>query len=229
MRIMPLCEAKILMRDPIPSMNKVYSLFLQDEKQKQVGNGVGSQFQPSALYSNSNIESQAPQLQSNAFYSNSNPGSQASSSSQQFQAAQHNVFYSNSNQGGTNSSGGKNNNHKERPICSHCRIVGHIIDECYKLHGYPPGYKFKGKALVNQVSNSAMINSSTNAVNNLNSGFSPSNAMNTFSTGFTLMNSSTGMQCLSLKSNVINCWLFSILSQTETLRLTLMVFIKLLH
>lgn len=23
--------------------------------------------------------------------------------------------------------------------------MGHVIDKCYKLHGYPPGYKFKGK------------------------------------------------------------------------------------
>ena len=31
------------------------------------------------------------------------------------------------------------------PLCSHCGIAGHIVDKCYKLHGYPPGYKFKGK------------------------------------------------------------------------------------
>ena len=23
--------------------------------------------------------------------------------------------------------------------------MGHVVDKCYKLHGYPPGYKFKGK------------------------------------------------------------------------------------
>ncbi|KAL5781718.1 hypothetical protein ACOSP7_006747 [Xanthoceras sorbifolium] len=35
---------------------------------------------------------------------------------------------------------------KDRPICSHCGIMGHTMDRCYKLHGYPPGYKLKGKA-----------------------------------------------------------------------------------
>ena len=35
-------RSQILMRDPVPLMNKVYSLVLEDEKQKQVGNGVGS-------------------------------------------------------------------------------------------------------------------------------------------------------------------------------------------
>ncbi|XP_012856897.1 PREDICTED: uncharacterized protein LOC105976150 [Erythranthe guttata] len=32
---------------------------------------------------------------------------------------------------------------KERGFCTHCNIYGHTIDKCYKLHGYPPGYKAK--------------------------------------------------------------------------------------
>lgn len=28
-------------------------------------------------------------------------------------------------------------------VCSHCNIIGHIVDKCYKVHGYPPGYKTK--------------------------------------------------------------------------------------
>ena len=51
--------------------------------------------------------------------------------------------------------GGKNGNaKKERPVCTYCGIVGHVADKCYKLHGYPSGYKHKGKALANQVSSS---------------------------------------------------------------------------
>ena len=23
--------------------------------------------------------------------------------------------------------------------------MGHVVDKCYKLYGYPPGYKFKNK------------------------------------------------------------------------------------
>jgi hypothetical protein len=34
---------------------------------------------------------------------------------------------------------------KERPLCSHCGITSHTVDKCYKLHGYPPEYKFKNK------------------------------------------------------------------------------------
>ena len=32
---------------------------------------------------------------------------------------------------------------KTRPFCSHCKILGHTVDRCYKLHGYPPGLKPK--------------------------------------------------------------------------------------
>ena len=55
-----------------------------------------------------------------------------------------------------NSSGNANctkgNNKRERPLCTHCNMLGHTIDKCYKLHGYPPGYKPKGKSNDNQVS-----------------------------------------------------------------------------
>ncbi|CAL9231506.1 unnamed protein product [Arabidopsis halleri] len=27
-----------------------------------------------------------------------------------------------------------------RPLCTHCGQTGHVIQRCYKLHGYPPGY-----------------------------------------------------------------------------------------
>ena len=38
---------------------------------------------------------------------------------------------------------------KERPTCSHCGLLGHTIEKCYKVHGYPPRYKTKAQA--NQV------------------------------------------------------------------------------
>ena len=33
-----------------------------------------------------------------------------------------------------------------RSICSHCGLTGHTVDHCYKLHGYPLGYKPKPMA-----------------------------------------------------------------------------------
>lgn len=34
---------------------------------------------------------------------------------------------------------------KERPYCTRCQINGHTIDTCYRIHGYPSGYKYKSK------------------------------------------------------------------------------------
>ena len=48
--------------------------------------------------------------------------------------------------------GAKNGNAKNftkpksgRPQCTYCGAMGHVVDKCYKLHGYPFGYKFKNK------------------------------------------------------------------------------------
>ncbi|KAJ1380432.1 Zinc finger, CCHC-type superfamily [Sesbania bispinosa] len=35
---------------------------------------------------------------------------------------------------------------KDRPTCTHCGLLGHTVDKCYKIHGYPPGHpKSKNK------------------------------------------------------------------------------------
>ena len=54
---------------------------------------------------------------------------------------------------GTKSSG-NNFKGKERPVCTHCGKMGHIVDKCYKLHGFPPSFKFKNNknATAHQVS-----------------------------------------------------------------------------
>ncbi|RZB80918.1 hypothetical protein D0Y65_030591 [Glycine soja] len=33
---------------------------------------------------------------------------------------------------------------KEIPTCSHCGVLGHIKEKCYKIHSYPPSYSKKG-------------------------------------------------------------------------------------
>ena len=63
----------------------------------------------------------------------------------------------------TNSKGNfnwkKGNAKKDKPFCTHCNMQGHIIEKCYKLHGYPPGYKPRGKARANANVNQASCNS----------------------------------------------------------------------
>ena len=105
---------------------------MQEEKRRQVGQ-ADLVIEPTALYVNN-------------------------SNSKGFQGHQGwNQVHQSWNQGVThgNQSGKNGNSRKERPVCTYCGIVGHIADKCYKLHGYPPGYKHKGKASANQVSSNA--------------------------------------------------------------------------
>ena len=54
--------------------------------------------------------------------------------------------------GNSGASGGKNSKGRDRPICTHCGKLGHVMEKCFKLHGFPPGFKPKGKNfMVNQV------------------------------------------------------------------------------
>ena len=50
----------------------------------------------------------------------------------------------------------KNNNNKK--ICTHCGINGHTVENCYKKHGYPPGYKFSNSGKPSQIDSIMSIN-----------------------------------------------------------------------
>ncbi|XP_057953856.1 uncharacterized protein LOC131148133 [Malania oleifera] len=108
---------QMLLIEPFPSLSKVCSLVIQEEKRRNIGHGITGY----------NIEANADA----AMFVNHNKG--------QFQ-------HFNGGKGGGYSK-------KERPICTYCGLIGHIADKCYKLHGYPPGYKLKGghKIMANQV------------------------------------------------------------------------------
>ena len=62
---------------------------------------------------------------------------------------------------------------KDRPFYTYCNFHDHTIDKCYKIHGYPLGYKpmqrnnstySNNNIVVNQVSNQSFSNS---AINNI--------------------------------------------------------------
>ena len=100
-------KTQILMVEPVPSIDKAFSLVIQEERQRSsTFNGTPS------------VESAALVVKNQAF----NQGS------------------SSYNSNGKNCKG---NVGKGRPVCSHCGKVGHIIEKCYKLVGFPPGYKQK--------------------------------------------------------------------------------------
>ena len=118
-------RGQILLMDLIPSLGKVFSLLLQDEKQRKVGK-------------KNTIKSFTLAVKTNGF--------------------------------------GKSFNKAKfgRPQCTHCGVLGHVADKCYKLHGYPPSYKFKTKgSQAGSVANNVMAtdNSPDESVNLTNSKY----------------------------------------------------------
>lgn len=106
--------------DPMPSINKVYSLLIQEERQRSVGHSNLFHVESTTLA----VKGSNPSFNFNfsGFSGNS-------------------VVF-----GGNNSSG------KDGPICTHCQKLGHVMEKCFKLHGFPPTFKPKGKNfMVNQV------------------------------------------------------------------------------
>ncbi|XP_073138009.1 uncharacterized protein [Henckelia pumila] len=51
--------------------------------------------------------------------------------------------------------------HRGRPYCTACKAQGHTVDTCYKIHGYPPGFKHHNSTS-NRASNSSVNQVSTN-------------------------------------------------------------------
>ncbi|XP_075642041.1 uncharacterized protein LOC142613543 [Castanea sativa] len=113
-------KGQILLMEPLPIINKVYSLLIQEERQRSVGLGN------SVHIGSTTLSVKASNVDSNPNF----PG-----------------FF-----GNFGASGGKNSKGRDRPICTHCGKLGHIMEKCFKLHGFPLGFKPKGKNfMVNQV------------------------------------------------------------------------------
>jgi hypothetical protein len=108
-------RGQILLMDPMPPINKVFSLIRQEDRQRSIGSLHGSLSNPFVESTALSVKSEGPRY-----------GAYKQSSGQK----------------------------KERPLCTHCGLLGHTMDKCYKLHGYPPGYRTRGKApaVANQTS-----------------------------------------------------------------------------
>ncbi|XP_031270522.1 uncharacterized protein LOC116128896 [Pistacia vera] len=141
-------RGQLLLMDPIPPINKVFSLVSQEAHQRNVNvTSVGS----------GGVESMAFAVKNDVARSNNG---------QNFPRGQR-----------------KDNLNSNKPVYTHWGYVGHTIDKCYKLHGYPLVYKPKFNsntshqassnqtpAVANQVSNSVNDLSRGNAENSRNFG-----------------------------------------------------------
>uniref|UniRef100_A0A803LQR9 Retrotransposon Copia-like N-terminal domain-containing protein n=1 Tax=Chenopodium quinoa TaxID=63459 RepID=A0A803LQR9_CHEQI len=120
----------ILSMDPLPTINRAFSIAQQIEKQKEVS-GYGEMIPESSAMA-------AQRMMRNGGQQRYNQGSMV--------------------QGGYNA--GRRDWKKEKldKKCDHCKGKGHTIDQCFKLIGYPEWYNAvkASKALVNQYGGNRM-------------------------------------------------------------------------
>lgn len=133
-------RAQILLTDPLPSLNKVFALIIQEERHREIT--VSSLSHESAALMTKSILNSSP------------------TSPHKFTALM------------TKSTSGprfaKPPYRKDRPICSHCGVSGHIVEKCYKVHGYPPGFKLTRNKPVSYSANQVQLQGA-----DLNSPHSP--------------------------------------------------------
>ena len=114
-------RGQLLLLDPIPLINKVFSLVSQEERQRTISSQaslINRDMVNSMAFStrNEQIRSFSPRTKNN-------------------------------NKPYNDYLGGNRFQKKDKPFCTHCNFSGHTIDRCYKLHDYPPRYKQKQKAV----------------------------------------------------------------------------------
>lgn len=140
-------RANILMMQPLPNVAKAYKLFAQEERHKEVSQ-LATSTNGMAFYSD---KKKLP----NQNYGNKGTNRQFPGNSSG------NYNANNRQQANTNSS---TNRSKPNYFCTHCNVSGHSVERCFKIHGYPPGFKSQNRkvAAATQFGNSTMDNDDDN-------------------------------------------------------------------
>lgn len=113
--------AQILMMDPIPVISKIFSLVVQEKRQRSIHNNVNFSTDQTLL----------PQQRSTMA---------VIKESQSFKGDTDQTFLTSTVDAAMRGNQYAKENFNDKPACSHCHIKGHTVDKCYKLHGYPVGH-----------------------------------------------------------------------------------------
>lgn len=117
---------QILMMDPVPSVNRVFGMIQQQEKQHFVADG------------NPEGDLMAMALQKVKV-------------NQKQAARKDKPFCSHCKISGHSLSRCFKAGNAQPMKCTHCNMNGHTVDKCYKLKGFPPGHKFYHKTTTDNI------------------------------------------------------------------------------
>ncbi|XP_050211525.1 uncharacterized protein LOC126661707 [Mercurialis annua] len=147
-------KSQILLMDPLPPVNKVFSLAVQHERQSNVA--VLINIEPNVFYAKASTGNGIlpnPYV-GNAGHNAGNVGNAGSSNSgymkKSFNTGQKKYY---------NQSGMK---------CTYCGLTNHTIDKCYRKHGYPPGFQSKSKQAMSYANQVESVTSEN--TDNMNAG-----------------------------------------------------------
>jgi hypothetical protein len=137
-------RSQILLMEPLPPINKVFAMVQLDEKENGVGILPLSTVNSTTLFSATYNVSQTPYTSFSPTYNlplipYNNPSPIYNISPTPYTAPLVAMF------SGVDNGRQFQFGNKDRPICLHGGFKGHATDKCYKLHGYPPGFKGKAK------------------------------------------------------------------------------------
>ncbi|XP_050217800.1 uncharacterized protein LOC126668655 [Mercurialis annua] len=120
---------QILMTEPLPAMNKVFSMVMQSERQNIIFSNMKNGIDLNIMMTRSSGPAQfaTENYESNICYARGRGTN-------------------NYSRGSYNRFSGYNSQVNKSKTCSHCGYFGHTVDICYKKHGYPPGYQPKYRA-----------------------------------------------------------------------------------
>ncbi|XP_068649045.1 uncharacterized protein [Aristolochia californica] len=132
-------RGQLLLMDPMSPLNRVFSLVVQEEQQRRTTHASGS---------NAPTDTMAFAVKSDK----TEVSKSGNNNDRGYNAPRPPPYHTSRTQ---NSSAPRNQN-KDKYYCTNCKITGHTISRCFKLHGYPSGSTFNTKqnslAPVHQVS-----------------------------------------------------------------------------
>nr|XP_019068965.1 uncharacterized protein LOC109120058 [Solanum lycopersicum] len=147
-------RGSILMMNPLPTMSQTFSILVQEEKQREIKPHSRVHLDSTSLSASTDISSGFRQSNAgnntNTFRTSFVPSRRGGKGVYK----QNNLANNSSSDYYTGSSSNSGNSFRTYPsnynnsnlFCDYCKKSGHIEEKCYRLHGFPPDFKFtKGR------------------------------------------------------------------------------------
>ncbi|XP_057452732.1 uncharacterized protein LOC130744575 [Lotus japonicus] len=129
-------RSQILLMKPLPTLNEVFSMVIQQERQSASGSSSQNVNESRSLVNV--VDSR------NGYGRGRGQGNQNYSGNQNYGGRSSTPAANTGNGRGYYQGTGRGNR-----ICSHCRRIGHTIDTCYKIYGLPPSFRSNNSGSVN--------------------------------------------------------------------------------